>query len=77
MEGFDLLSEAMKSYTPNFNYILFDVSTFSDADILGPIELRLSFTALRDIHSDDPKILKQMIYHAIDVIYTVDMKDVA
>lgn len=76
IEGYDLLSEAMKSYTPNFNYILFDVSTFSDADILGPIELRLSFTALRDIHSDDPEILKQMIYHAIDVIYTVDMKDV-
>jgi len=74
IEGYNMFSEKTKQYIPTFNYILFDLSTFSDTDILGPIELTLSFTALRDIHSDDPDILKQMIYHAIDIIYTLDMK---
>jgi predicted transposase YdaD len=75
IEGYHLFSDELKDHTPDFKYILFDLSTFSDADILGPLELRFSFTALRDIYSDNPHTLKQMIYQAIDVIYTLDMKD--
>jgi hypothetical protein len=63
-----MFSEKTKQYIPTFNYILFDLSTFSDTDILGPIELTLSFTDLRDIHSDDPDILKQMITRLISFI---------
>ncbi|MGM0523800.1 MAG: Rpn family recombination-promoting nuclease/putative transposase, partial [Bacillota bacterium] len=75
IEGYHLFSDEMKHHTPDFKYILFDLSTFSDADLFGPLELRFSFTALRDIFSDNPDTLKQMIYQAIDVIYTLDMKD--
>ena len=54
IEGYHLFSDELKDHTPDFKYILFDLSTFSDADILGPLELRFSFTALRDIYSDNP-----------------------
>ncbi len=50
---FQSVSEEMKAFVPNFCYTLFDLSTFSDADIKGSIKNQIVLLVLKHIFRND------------------------
>jgi predicted transposase/invertase (TIGR01784 family) len=46
-------ADALIGYLPNFQYLLCDLSRYSDEDIKGIVSLRVAFLLLKHIFSDD------------------------
>ena len=65
LNGYDELPEAVKVYVPNFEYLLYDLSIYSDEDIKGSAQTRIMLTLLRDILSKTGDPLHQSIYNAL------------
>ncbi len=60
---FDDLPEELKSFAPGFQYLLCDLSRYSDEEIKGAVRLRAAFILLRHIFLEDlrerlPEIVK-------------------
>ncbi|SHF12553.1 Rpn family recombination-promoting nuclease/putative transposase [Caloramator proteoclasticus] len=55
IEGYEELKEEVKRYIPNFEYLLYDLSSYEDEDIKGQVLLRIMISALRDITIKDAK----------------------
>ena len=73
LNGYDQLSEELKAFVPNFNYVLYDVSIFTDEEIKGETQLRILLTLLRDIFTKDPKELQESILKALH--YLTELED--
>ena len=73
LNGYDELPEAVKVYVPNFEYLLYDLSIFSDEDIKGSAQTRIMVTLLRDILTKTGDPLRQSIYNAL--YYLNDLED--
>lgn len=74
LKGYEHLSEEMKAFVPNFNYLLYNVSIFSNEEIKGKAQLRILLTLLRDIFTKDPKELQQSILQAIHYLNELEDK---
>lgn len=73
LNGYDELPEAVKMYVPNFEYLLYDLSIYSDEDIKGSAQTRIMLTLLRDILTKTGDPLRQSIYNAL--YYLNDLED--
>lgn len=56
--GYDAFPEDLKVYAPNFDYLLYDVSGYTDDDIKGEAQTRILLTLLRDIFTKDREKLQ-------------------
>jgi len=63
--GYEELPENLKIYVPNFEHILYDVSTYTDEDIKGEAQTRILLTLLRDIFTKEGDKLQESILHSI------------
>ncbi|CAM3183917.1 Rpn family recombination-promoting nuclease/putative transposase [Filibacter tadaridae] len=63
--GYDELPEDLKIYVPNFDHVLYDVSTYTDEDIKGKAQTRIFLTLLRDIFTKDGDKLEESILRSI------------
>lgn len=52
-ELIEATSEAISDYIPGYNYLLYDFSNYSDAEIKGQIKLRLFLKLISHIFDDD------------------------
>ena len=73
LNGYDDLPEAVKVYVPNFEYLLYNLSIYSDEDIKGSAQTRIMLTLLRDILTKTGDALRQSIYNAL--YYLNDLGD--
>ena len=72
--GYEGLPEAIKKLTPNYKYLLYDLSRYTDDEIKGEAQLRILFTTFRDIFTNDSKGLQDSIFRAISYLRELDDK---
>lgn len=53
LHGYAGLPEEVKVYVPNYNFLLYDVSRYSDEEIKGNAQLRILLTLFRDLKTTD------------------------
>ena len=58
------LPQDIKKYAPNYEYLLYDISGYTDQEIKGEVQLRIILTILRDIFTKDSKELLESILRA-------------
>jgi len=59
LDGFHDLSDKNQEYIPNYKYILYNLPTLDDAEIIGEARLRITLMLLKYAHTDDAeKILR-------------------
>ena len=69
--GYEKLPEDIKVFVPNYRYLLYDLSTYTDAEIKGEAQLRIFFTMLRDIYTKDGGQLINSILRAAEYLQII------
>jgi predicted transposase/invertase (TIGR01784 family) len=72
--GYKDLPEDIKKFTPNYEYLFYDLSQFTDDEIKGEAQLRILFTTLRDIFTKDSKSLQDSVFRAVSYLRELDDK---
>ena len=73
INGYDELSDNIRKYIPNFEYLLYDISRYSDEEIKGQAQLRIVLTMHRDIMTKSGKDLQQSLFRAVE--YLTELED--
>lgn len=68
IKGYDNLPQDMKKYIPNYEYLIYDISRYTDEDIKGELKLRILLTIFRDIFTKDDKGLQETVLKSIEYL---------
>ena len=74
IKGYEEFQEEVKRYIPNFKYLLYHVSKYSDEEIKGVAQLKIVLSILRDLTTKDGKTAKATILRAIDYLRQLEDK---
>ncbi len=72
--GYGLLSDQIKKYIPDYEYLLFNISRYSDEEIKGQAQLRIVLTIFRDIFTKDANEFHESMIRAIEYLSELDDK---
>ncbi len=62
IKGYESFPDGVKGYIPNYEYLVYDISRYTDDQIKGSVYLRIMLTLLRDIFTkDDEKFYKSLL----------------
>lgn len=64
IRGYEELPVEVRRFIPNYSYLLYDLSTFSDEEIKGEARLRILLSVFRDIFKNNSDELLKVVYHA-------------
>lgn len=73
INGYDLLSDEIKKYIPDYEYLLYDISKYSDEEIKGVAQLRILLTIFRDIFTKNVEEFFESILRASE--YWLELED--
>jgi predicted transposase/invertase (TIGR01784 family) len=73
IKGYDMLPKDVQKHIPDYEYLLYDVSRFSDEEIKGGVINKIIMTTLRDIMTKDEEGIIASIYKMAE--YLVQLKD--
>ena len=62
--NYESLPQDIRQYVPNFKYLFYDISTYTDEEIKGQVLLKMILEISRDIFAEDNKRLLQTILKA-------------
>lgn len=74
LDGYEVLPEELKIYVPNFEYLLYDLTTYADKDIKGKAQTRILLTLFRDIFTKDHDKLVESILRSIRFLNELEDK---
>lgn len=74
ISGFSNLPKEVRQYIPNYEFLFYDISQFTDDEIKGEVELRVLFSIFRDIFTKDNKELQESIYKAAILLLELESK---
>lgn len=74
IEGYNELPEDIQKYIPNFEYLIYDLTRFTDEEIKGQAQLRILLTIFRDIFTKDGEGLQASIYRAVSYLNELEDK---
>lgn len=74
LNGYDELPKEMKVYVPNYEYLLYDLSTYADEDIKGKAQTRILLTLFRDIFTKNRDELMQSVNQSIQYLNELEDK---
>lgn len=77
MIGYHELPQEIKAYIPDFEFLLYDISRYSDDDIKGSAKTRIIFTLLRDVVTKTGKELLESILRALYYWKQIDNQETA
>lgn len=66
--GYQGLPKEVQKYIPNYEYILYDISRYTDEEIIGEARLRILLTVFRDIFSKDKNKLRKSVLNAAEAL---------
>lgn len=66
IKGYAELPEDVKKYVPNYEYLLYDFSNYTDEEIKGEAQLRIILSLFRDVFTKDSKTVKATALRAIE-----------
>ncbi len=72
--GYEELPEDIKKFTPNYEYLLYDLSRYTDDEIKGEAIDRIAMTIMRDIFTEDNKGLLDSVFRAVSYLLELDDK---
>lgn len=70
--GYDELSQDVKRYIPNYEYLIYDLSKYTDEEIKGEAQLRILLSIFRDIFTKDREKLIESIERAAHYLDELD-----
>ena len=74
IKGYENLPDAVKEYIPNYEYLVYDISRYTDDEIKGSAYLRIMLTILRDIFTKDEEKIHKTIMESIEYIKELEDK---
>ncbi|WP_346208543.1 Rpn family recombination-promoting nuclease/putative transposase [Caldifermentibacillus hisashii] len=74
LNGFEEMPQNVKEYLPNFHYLLYDLSDYSDEEIKGNAQLRIMLKLLRDVFTKSNEEFLQSFYEAIQALQEIEDK---
>jgi len=74
IKGYGELPEDIKKYLPDYEYLLYDLSKYTDEQIKGEVQLRILLTIFRDIFSKDSKVIRKTVLRAAECLKELDDK---
>lgn len=72
IKGYEDLPEAVKIYVPDYEYLIYDISRYSDDEIKGEVRLRILLTIFRDIFTKDNKAINETVLRAAEHLRELD-----
>ncbi|MEA1974796.1 MAG: Rpn family recombination-promoting nuclease/putative transposase [Bacillota bacterium] len=69
------MPEDIRKYIPNYEYLIYDLSKFSDDEIKGEVKLRILLTIFRDILTKDNKGIIKTILKASELLRKLEDKE--
>lgn len=72
--GYDELTEDVKKYIPNYEYLIYDLSKYTDEEIKGEAKLRILISIFRDIFTKDNEKLIESINRAAKYLSELEDK---
>ena len=73
INGYEELPKDIKKYVPNYEYLLYDISRYTDEEIKGEAQLRIILNVFRDIFTKNSRGLQESILEAVE--YLVELED--
>ena len=73
--NFDTLPEEVIQVIPNYRYLLYDLSQFTDEDIKGKAELMITLSVARDIFKKSGEEFMETIFKAARALEELDEKE--
>lgn len=74
IKGYDKLPQGMQKYIPNYEYLIYDISRYTDEDIKGELKLRILLTIFRDIFTKDDKVLQETVLRSIEYLRELEQQ---
>ena len=68
------MPQNVKEYLPNFHYLLYDLSDYSDEEIKGNAQLRIMLKLLRDVATKSTEEFLQSFYEASHALQEIEDK---
>lgn len=72
--GYKDLPKDIKKFVPDFEYLLYDISRYTDKEIKGEAQLRIIFTIFRDVLMKDSECLRESILRAAKYLQELEDK---
>jgi len=66
IKGYKELPEDVIKYVPNYEYLLYDLSRYTDEEIKGEVQLRILLTIFRDVFTKDSKAIIDTVQRAAE-----------
>lgn len=77
LNGYNQLPKEIKRYVPNYEFLLYDISRYSDEEIKGTAQLKILFTLFRDLNTGDAHRQKEAIFRSIYFLNELENKKTA
>jgi len=74
INGYDAIPEDVKKYVPDYEYLFYDLSRYTDEQIKGEVKLRIVLTIFRDIFTKDSQVIRKSILRATEHLRELDDK---
>lgn len=74
LDGYEKLPKELKMYVPNFNYLIYDLTIYSEEEIKGKAQTRILLTLFRDIFTKDKNKLLESVYRSIHYLNELEDK---
>ena len=66
IKGYKELPEDVKKYVPDYEYLLYDLSRYTNEEIKGEVQLRILLTIFRDVFTKDNKAIIETVLRAAE-----------
>ena len=75
VSGYNKIPEDIKMLIPNYRYLLYDFSKFSDEAIKGEVRNRIAIMLMRDIQGKSIENILEILYEAAELLQQLEDKD--
>ncbi|WP_077369179.1 Rpn family recombination-promoting nuclease/putative transposase [Anaerosalibacter sp. Marseille-P3206] len=72
--GYKDLPKEIQKFIPDYEYLIYDLSRYTDEEIKGQAQLRIILTIFRDIFTKDNKGLQESIFRAAEYLQELEDK---
>lgn len=66
IKGYKVLPQDVKKYVPDYEYLLYDLSRYTNEEIKGEVQLRILLTIFRDVFTKDNKAIIETVLRAAE-----------
>lgn len=72
--GYKNFPREIQKFIPDYEYLIYDISKYTDEEIKGEAQLRIILTIFRDIFTKDTRSLQKSIFRAVEYLQELEDK---